>query len=237
MRFGAAVLGFVSACSFPHGSLQQTDDAQDSGSGSGSGSGQMDAAIDGKPDARPDSPPAQPVTMTFATIADTYIDSQAQSTSYGGGPNMITDGGGTPATAMLRIDLSAIPTTAVVQSAVLHIWVSNDTGGPVSVYQMLEAWDEATATWLVRSTNVGWSAPGAAPPSRGATALASFTPTAFYEEKTATIANSVVQGWVTAPATNFGFAIATADADGSAWRTRENTTVENHPILVVTYVP
>ena len=32
-------------------------------------------------------------------------------------------------------------------------------------------------------------------------------------------------------------ALVTADADGSAWRTRENTTAENHPILVVTYVP
>jgi hypothetical protein len=236
MRFGAAVLGFVSACSFPHGSLQDTDDAQ--GSGSGSGSGQMDAAIDAKPDARPDSPPAQPVTMTFAVGADTYVDSLNQSTAFGTAQNMFADGATQEATALVRADLSSIPTTALVQSAVLHVWASNDVGAPVTVYQMLESWDEGSATWIVRSTGVGWSGIGASPPSRSTAALATLpTATAFYEEKTGTIPNSVVQGWVSAPATNFGLALVTADTDGSAWRTRENNTAENHPILVVTYRP
>lgn len=232
MRIGAAVLGFASACTFSHGSLSPTDDAP------GSGSGHVDAAIDAALDGRPDSPPAQPVTLTFAVAADAYIDSQAQSSALGGAANLIVDGDTTPAVGMVRFDLSAIPTTATVQSAVLHIWASNDLGDPVTVYQMLESWDEASTTWLVRSTNVGWSAPGAAPPSRSTTPLATIATAAdYYEEKTGTIANSVVQGWVTSPATNFGLALATATADGSAWRTRENTTAENHPIFVVTYVP
>jgi hypothetical protein len=197
-----------------------------------------DAALDGSVDGPPDSPgQKQPVTATFAVISDTWVDSLNQSTTFGSQPNMFADGDTTPATSLLRADLTTIPANAVVQSAVLHIWVSNDTGAAVHVYQMLESWDEATATWLVRSTGVGWSAPGAAPPSRGTMSLGSFVPDVMYAEKTATIANTIVQGWVTAPATNYGLAITTADADGSAWRTRENTTVANHPVLVVTYLP
>ncbi|HUS32619.1 MAG TPA: DNRLRE domain-containing protein [Kofleriaceae bacterium] len=232
MRIGAAVLGFAAACSFSHGSLTQPDPdatAVDSSS--------TDAAIDARPDARPDSPPAQPVTATFADVADTYTDSANPTTAFGGTASMYADGSTTPATALVRFDLSAIPTTAVVQSAVLHVWVSNDIGAAVQVYQMLEGWDELTATWNQRMTNTAWTGAGASPPSRGTTMLASFTPDAFYAEKTGTIASSVVQSWVTTPALNYGFAITTQDADGSAWRTRENTTIENHPILVVTYVP
>jgi hypothetical protein len=199
--------------------------------------GRADAAPDGPPDA-PDAPgPKVPVTMTLPGTQDTYVDSLNQSTTFGGAANMLADGDTTPATALLRIDLSTIPTTATVQSAVLHVWVSNDTGANVNVYKMAQAWDEATATWLVRSTGVGWASPGAAPPSRETTVLATFTPDAIYAEKMGAIDTAIVQGWVTTPATNHGLAIVTADADGSAWRTRENTTVTNHPILVVTYLP
>jgi hypothetical protein len=233
VRFGAVVLGFVAGCSFPHGSLSPQEDAPAT-----QPDVRNDASPDGAPDAPPDSPAQkQPVTMTFPGTQDTYVDSLNQSTAFGGAANMLADGDTTPATALLYIDLSTIPTTATVMSAVLHVWVSNDTGANVNVYKMAQSWNEASATWLVRSTGVGWASPGAAPPSRETTVLATFTPDAIYAEKVGAIDSDIVQGWVTTPATNYGLAIVTADADGSSWRTRENTTVANRPILVVTYLP
>src|SRR5262249_20882180 len=141
------------------------------------------------------------------------------------------------ATAMIRADLSTIPTTATVQSVVLHIWVSSDVGDTVSLFQMLEAWDEANARWIERAPGMNCSAAGAAPPSRATMSLATLTPDVTFTEQTATLPTTVVQGWVTTPATNFGLAIATTKADGSTWRTRENASAASHPYFAITYLP
>jgi hypothetical protein len=175
------------------------------------------------------------VTATFAVTQDTYLDSLNPTSGFGTAANMLADGATQASTALLRADMSSIPPNAVVQSAVLHIWVSNDTGGAVTVYQMLVAWDEANASWNDRAPGMPWTVAGAAPPSRGTTALATLTPDAMYAEKTGSM-TSTVQQWVTTPAMNYGLAIATASSDGSTWRTRENATVANHPYFAVTYL-
>jgi hypothetical protein len=230
VRIGAAVLSFVCACSFPHGSLGQQpgDDA-----GTDADGRQRDAAIDSPPDAPPD---AAAVVANLVVTQDTYVDSQNDLTAYGTQPLMLADGGGQDATSLFRADMSAIPTTATVQSAVLHIWVSNDVGADVSLYRMLESWDEANATWTERAPGTSWSSAGAAPPSSDTTALATLTPDVMYAEKTATIPANVVQEWVASPAKNFGLAIKTTSSDGSTWRTRENAALASHPYFLVTYL-
>lgn len=203
----------------------------------------IDAAIDAPAppiDAPPpmiDAPPPMPVTANFPITQDTYVDSLNQTTTMGGRTEMLVDGGGQRSTVLWRADLSAIPTTATVTAAELHIWTSDNIGGGSTVYQVLEAWDEATAHWTRRSTGTNWSAAGASPPSRGTTAQGTITVSAQFTEYTVALTSALVAGWVTNPAQNYGAAIVTTSSSGTEFRTREDATASRRPYLRITYVP
>lgn len=188
-------------------------------------------------DAAPDAPPAPPVSLNVPITADTYVDSLAAQSTFGTAQSILVDGGTTPATSLLRADFSAIPATATVTAAELHIWTSTDTGSTVNVYKMLEAWDENAATVSQRMTGVAWSGQGAAPPSRDTTSLGTINPSTQTTEKTVMNLAALVQGWVTTPATNRGIAIASSQSDGSTYRSREDTTTARRPYFAITYQP
>ena len=147
---------------------------------------------------------------------------------------MIVDGDNL-ATAILRFDLAAIPATAVVTSATLELYVDGDAGEPVTAYQLLEGWDEATATSNSRMTGVAWLGAGATPPSRGTTAVATLSPSTPNAIASAAVDAAVVQGWITAPATNHGLAISTTNDDGPRFGSREKVTAAQRPVLRVAY--
>lgn len=201
-----------------------------------------DAAIDAPPiDAPPDAFVA-PSTTNHPSVADTFIASDFANSTGTAAPlfpdqqSALADGG--PArNALFRFDLTSIATTAVVSAAELHIWTYDDPGATVTLYPVLEAWDEATATWNQRSTGVAWSAAGAAPPSRGTTPTATVTPSAAFTGYVVTIPAAVVAGWVADPASNHGLVLITTDSDGSRFSTKENTTASVRPYLRVTHTP
>lgn len=68
-------------------------------------------------------------------------------------------------------------------------------------------------------------------------AIGAFTPATANTTYTFLLATSVVQGWVSAPATNFGVALATTNADGSRFASRERSTASQRPSLRVTFQP
>ncbi len=66
-----------------------------------------------------------------------------------------------------------IPAGATIISATLQLTLWN-TGDAVSAYQLLEDWDEATATWNSRGMGLGvWTNPGGGPSLSRSTTLES----------------------------------------------------------------
>ena len=174
--------------------------------------------------------------MTDVTSgADVYLRTSSSPNENTNDRDYVIVDGDLIATAIMRFDLSAIPSSAVVTAAELVLYVDGDPGAPVSVYQLLESWDEATATSNQRAAGMAWLGAGATPPSRGTTAIGTLSPATPNVLVSGAIALPTVQSWVTTPATNFGIAIATTNADGPRFASRERGTVAQRPVLRVSY--
>ncbi len=199
---------------------------------------QSDAPVDAPPDAAvgAEAMPMQ-MTMTFTSVADVYLRTTVAPDQNTNDLDYVIVDGDNIATALVRFDISAIPTTAVVMSAQLALYDDGDPGQTCSIYPLLESWDEATATSNQRATGMAWLGAGATPPSRSATACGTITPTNANQTYTASLTTAIVQGWVTTPGTNYGVAIATTNSDGPRFGSREKVTASQRPMLSVTFTP
>jgi hypothetical protein len=124
---------------------------------------------------------------------------------------------------LIRVDVSVIPVLATITGARLRFEVSAESipaGRAIEVFEMNEAWDEGnrdntegTANHAERAENTEWSAHGAMPPSRDATAIATETIAAAIDaggELVIDLPPQLIAGWVASPATNFGIALLVA---------------------------
>ncbi len=201
-------------------------------------------------------PAAAPVTASFTPQKDNSIFSEGSlSNAKGLGLFAGNTQSGATRRALLKFDLSSIPASATVTAASLTLTVNkeatNDT--PVSVHRLLADWGEGTsqasggegggatasagdATWTQRFVGAGspWTAPGGdfvAAASSTLTVPASNT-------GTWTGLAADVQGFVTDPATNFGWIVRAGETTaGTAkkFNSREVTTPSLRPSLSVTY--
>jgi hypothetical protein len=171
------------------------------------GAGEIDA---GPIDARPiDAPAGSTVIVVGADrsqVRDTELWVAYPNANYGDQDHFSVDDN---ESGVLAFDLSAVPAGLVPVKATLRV-VTTDAassdGGTVLLYRVLESWDEATATWMLRSANQSWSSSGATPPSRDAAPIAEFRPREELTPYEIAIPVDVVKGWLAAPASNFGLA-------------------------------
>jgi hypothetical protein len=182
----------------------------------------------------PDGPPAPQTTDHVASL-DNYIDAISfnQSSNFGATTQMFVDGS-PAANVLMKFDLSGLPTETTVTAVELHVFTAA-AGGAITVFPMLESWTETTSTWRRRNTNTAWTAVGAGPGSRGATAIATFTPNAANAEFTADVDVATVQGWVTDPDSNLGLVFTSVSSDESLIRSSESAT--GKPFLRITHTP
>ncbi len=161
------------------------------------------------------------------------------------------------ARALLRFDVSTIPTDAVVTEAKLHLYC-DDAERPagedshsisIEIYGMLREWDEGTATWNRAATGEPWAqagcmAPGEdyAPERIGLPARTlilqgdcrySRQGDCWYTMDVA----SIVSEWVANPLANRGILLrALSNANFETWFVSSNHwSVSEHPKLEVTY--
>lgn len=149
------------------------------------------------------------VTMKFddpAKIDNTFLFKANPTTVYGADTQSSVDATGE--TTLLRFDLAAVPPSATVVSAALTV-KTNDSAvsdaKEMALHVMRQSWSEAEATHLVREAGNSWAADGAMPPSRDATAFATFLPDKVETEYTIEIPPIVIDDWLTVE--NFGLAI------------------------------
>jgi hypothetical protein len=134
-----------------------------------------------------------------ALTGDTQVTPARATTNFGTLANLYVGNGNT---ALLQFDLSTLPsglTAGQVSRATLTIFVNRvNAGGSVSLSPVTSAWSEAAVTYATIPA-IG--------PSAG-----SFTAALAGQYVTLDV-TSLVQGWVTAPSTNFGFALTSAVAN------------------------
>lgn len=235
----AAVLVALCGCSFQPGQLgTSTGDADTTRDDGGVDDGALVDArpIDARPDAPPDAPPPQPATTDHAATADTFLASDVPTGNFNAQTSALVDGD-TLRVVVMKFDLSAISTNSVVTAANLHIWTDFDQGADVTIYPLLQSWDETQATWNQRANGMNWTTAGAAPPSRGTTAVGTVNPTSAATGYVVPITAATVQGWVATPANNHGIVFVTNQADGTRFSTREHANTAVRPFLRVTHVP
>jgi len=193
-------------------------------------------AIDAAGSGSIDAPPGAPQTVNVPITQDTNVDSFRPTTTFGSDQAVLVDGPPDTAVILMRAELSQIPLTATVEVAELHIWTSQTLGDNMSIYEMLESWNEATAVWGLRATSSPWSGIGASPPSRGTIVRGAIpAPTMQYTQTVVMLDLTPVAGWVAQPTTNFGFAITTTGSNGTGFRSREDATQTRRPFLRIRY--
>lgn len=143
--------------------------------------------------------------------------------------------------ALLRWDLSSLPSGSVVKKASLTVHVTNATVSAYQGYELLRSWNELEASWLKASTSSAWEVAGALGGSDRGTAvlltiansntLSSFVTYAFTSAGLAS-----VQKWVQSPSSNHGIVIGnTISGDGFAFASREAVDPAQRPRLTITY--
>lgn len=234
----AGLLALLAACSFEPGgyTAPRSETRVDAALIDAPAPGD-DVMLDAAPDASPDAPPIVPVATDHISVADTFIAATTPSVNYNTQMSALVDGAGNDCVVLVRFDLTTIATSALVTAAELHIWTDYDPGAAVTLYPVLESWSEVNASWTDRSPGILWTTAGAAPPSRGATAIGTVSPATANTEYVITLSTATVAGWVANPATNHGIAFVTNDADGTRFSTREHTTTTVRPFLRVTHAP
>jgi Collagen triple helix repeat (20 copies) len=134
-----------------------------------------------------------------ALTGDAHVSMTRSTTNFGTLANLYVGNGNT---ALLQFDLSTLPaglTASQISHATLTVFVNRvNTGGTVSLSPVTSAWSESAVTY-------------ATIPAIGAS-VNGFTAATAGQYVTLDV-TSLVQGWVTAPATNFGLALTSTVAN------------------------
>jgi hypothetical protein len=134
-----------------------------------------------------------------ALTGDAAVNPTRATTNFGTLANLYVGNG---STAFIQFDLSTLPagiTSSQVSRAILTVFINRvNTGGAVSLSPVTSAWTEAGVTYATSPT-IG-------------SVVNSFTAATAGQYVTLDV-TALVQGWVTAPGTNFGLALSAASAN------------------------
>jgi hypothetical protein len=163
---------------------------------------------------------AAPAFAVEATlVADTHVNSALPAVNSGAISNLNVGGG---YTTLVQFDLGVLPvgtTAAQVSRAVLRLYCNRaDTTGLVSVQTLGAAWGEYSVTYATL------------PSLKSASQVFSVGQGGAYVTVDVT---ALVQGWIAAPATNFGLAL-TAGTAAVQFDSKENDLTGHAPSLDVT---
>ncbi len=124
-----------------------------------------------------------------------------------------------------------VPLGAQIVSATLTVNCYN-AGNRLTAYRLLEDWTETQVTWNRRISGVNWGNPGAdGAISRDSAGINWDCLTTGVKTFNLT---SMVQAW-SGGAANFGLVVTETGTDGVEWYSSEHATVNNRPLLTVTY--
>ena len=177
---------------------------------------------------------------TIGNFADGYIRSSKTTNSYGSS-NPVQSGGISTSIrrALYQFNLTEIPSTAVIQSAIFTGYttaITTSYSANLSLYRLTKTWVESTATWASAGGSNWTTAGGDFNATAEATTLVNAATTNFNWTIT-----SLVSGWIAGTNPNYGFIQRSNEPTGStsiyaSFGSKENTTVNQRPKLTITYV-
>lgn len=152
-------------------------------------------------------------------------------------PDISVDGAPIDQTALVRWDLSSIPTTANVTSVWIELDLQDGSGETFNLYRCGRPWVEAEATWNQAANGLPWETGGA----RG---LSDRNPLSMGQliapsagKQTLVVNNtglSFVRQWVSDPSSNLGVILENYTVgDGIKWSSSEAPQADARPKLVV----
>lgn len=181
-------------------------------------------------------------TVTVYPTADTHIDSTVPTTPQGSSTSLYLNvGPSTKRRALLRFDLSSIPSYATCTSATLTL-TSNVSGQPsiaLNVYSLASGvsdWTDTAATWNNYKSGTAWpGSAGALTPGTDyeATLLGSGTVSPS-TPATISLSTSRIEDWFGGSSLNYGLLVAAASQYHGVGSV-DNVTPAKRPTLEVVY--
>lgn len=175
-------------------------------------------------------------TPEYRGTTDTMISSANPAGTFGKIEQLQIQRLGGQQSALIRWDVSSIPVGSKVVSAEITFWVTGKLVGDSKVYALNLPFDESDATFKSARANLLWRIQGAqSDQDRGTVPVSALAPekpgfhTAFLDVNT-------VQGWVNAPAKNFGILIAGPDVNIWGLEARETAVPDRRPRLTITFI-
>ncbi|MCD6518744.1 MAG: DNRLRE domain-containing protein, partial [Anaerolineae bacterium] len=187
----------------------------------------------------------QPGAGDATLLQDTYIEEWFPEETHGGVGALLVRGAPGAINALMRWDLSSLPSGAHVLEARLELWAfqwgrENPQGLDISIYQVLTPWQEASATWQEAAAGVPWGAAGcnalgldreASPVASSHIAADATVPGWFSWDVT-----PLVQTWLDHPSSNHGMIlIASGSTNRLDFWSSEAGALSLRPRLVVRY--
>lgn len=180
-------------------------------------------------------------SSSYAGMVDTYISQNDSLGNYGQAVSLLVNGetsaGNADANyALLKWDISQIPTGSEILSASLTFSVTQSTVDTYPIYQLLQPWVFNQANWNFYAGTQPWQIPGAAGVlDRGTQVLASFSPLNT-GEYTINLNRTVVQEWVNGVSPNHGIIIAdSSGSDPTTFNSAEASLPTDRPKLSIQY--
>ena len=146
----------------------------------------------------------QPVQVTsLSAVADTTLHRDNQDTNFGNDTSLVVDKGGSglgSERTAVRFDLSSLPSGAVITSAYLRLEATSVTDPlEIEAYELIEGWDENTATYNNASLGTPFTTAGGTVNSTVLDAVTVDSPGAYQWDIT-----SLVESWQNGTSVNNG---------------------------------
>lgn len=207
--------------------------------------------------------PAAADTLVLTSVDDnTLIQTTGSAYSQGASYNLYagrvgTNGEGTLRRGAIKFSLTAIPSGSTIQSVTLELYCSNagsSTSFPIVLKRMTASWGEGSsfafggggapaesgdATWTHRFyPNVFWTTPGGDFVAT-VSATKNVTTAGWYTWASTSQLVADVQGWVNAPASNFGWLVQGNETTLKSVKRFDTHEAQpaTQPKLTITYTP
>jgi hypothetical protein len=178
---------------------------------------------------------------------DNWIQNVNPDTNYGTNATMYLGAAGAGSNInrdLLKFDISGIPAGATITSAILSLWLYENTSASnariARVYRLKLAFNESQSTWNSRSTGNSWNSAGAfgvADCEQTDIGSLSIAAAEGLGEKQWSLTPAKVQEWFVGTFTNNGILVKmdTENTDLHAFRSSDYATAGERPKLVIAY--
>lgn len=195
---------------------------------------------DEPPDADVDAAPVNTQTMRVEVGYDVSILSDDPMTN-GAALQFLEMDAAPRRVTLVFFDLTAFAPGTVVVGAELHVTVFDPLeSGAFQLFPLTESWTETGATWDERDPGVPWSG-GLSRPTLDANALLGEFSPRTPGAAMVVLDPALVQGWISTPASNYGFAGVSTSPDGRGGQIRSSeyaaAPAERPYMLVTTAAP